>query len=298
MGNYLIDFLTKDEIFIAKKRNKRPYSYTAIKNIDYEEVSKQYCPFCEHNSHMIPDIISQKNDIRVIPNKYPIIDDDYGKHEVLIESTNHSLKFYDDDNTNCIEVFKMIQDRYKDLIKSFKHVSIFKNEGHLSGASLYHSHWQILAHNNATPRNKKIHTSFCEYLKNHNKNYFYKNNKDLLVFKETDYIIAFVPEVTRTSLQTRIFTKRKVSSFEEINEKELKDLALTVKDVLQVYKKEYEDFSYNILFHDFDTREEGHFYIEIMPRLGKFGGYELSSESYITSSTGIDSLNIFNKYFL
>ncbi len=296
MGKFVVDYLTKDEIFISEKRHKRPHSYTAMKNKDYEEISKKNCPFCE-KSNAIPYVISEKNDIRVIPNKYPVASEDDGIHEVLVESKNHCLKFYEDKDENCIDVFKMLQERYNILIKKHNTVVIFKNEGLLSGASLYHSHWQILAINNPTPRNRKIYNSFCEFKNETNKDFFSKTNEEILVYKETENIVAYVPKYIKTNLQTRLYTKRKVSSFGLLTEYELKDLAVTVKEILLVYKSVFTDFSYNILFNDFDNRENGHFYIEVLPRLGKFGGFELCSESYITSSTGKESVEIFKNYF-
>jgi UDPglucose--hexose-1-phosphate uridylyltransferase len=101
--------------------------------------------------------------LRVVPNKYPalIIEGNLdkqgeglydrmngiGAHEVIIESPNHQDRFSHLPPHDMLLTFQAFRDRIRDLAKDnrFNYVVVFKNFGKAAGASLEHSHSQLVA---------------------------------------------------------------------------------------------------------------------------------------------------------
>ena len=99
----------------------------------------------------------------MVPNKYPalVIEGELdkqgeglydrmngiGAHEVIIESPNHKDRFSHLAPHDMILTFRAFRDRIRDLSKDtrFNYVVVFKNFGKAAGASLEHSHSQLVA---------------------------------------------------------------------------------------------------------------------------------------------------------
>ncbi|MFV0519434.1 MAG: DUF4931 domain-containing protein [Lachnospirales bacterium] len=297
MDKFKIDYLTKEEMYISEKRSKRPVSYKNQSSKDFEVLSKENCPFCEGKEDILGSIILQHKEVRIVENIYPAIEHKYGKHEVLIESLDHSKKYQDFDESYCNDIFVALYERYRELSKKYKYINIFKNEGFLSGATLYHTHWQIMALDRVTPKNNTIYNSFCDFRKENGYDYFNNKNTDYLTLFLGKAFKIVVPSASKFHLMLRIVPIRNIKSFGEFNMEELFEASSLLNKVLKVYKKEMNDFSYNINFHDFDNREVGHFFIEILPRHGKYGGFELMSDAYLTSGYGERTVEVLKKYF-
>ena len=129
---------------LAKERGNRP----AISSSDSAK-----CPFCLENKDLLEYIWLEKqvddDSIRIVNNKYPICHVDqpvYGYHDVVID-THHHLK------TLCqfsIEHWYVLLTAMQEHIKKMAEderiafIQIFKNHGIKAGASIAHSHWQIV----------------------------------------------------------------------------------------------------------------------------------------------------------
>ena len=99
----------------------------------------------------------------MVPNKFPAlrIEGDLGKagegiydrmngigaHEVVIETERHELDLFDLPEERMADVLRAYRERTVDLMNDerFKSVLIFKNHGLAAGASLAHSHSQVIA---------------------------------------------------------------------------------------------------------------------------------------------------------
>ena len=130
------------------------------------------CPFCPGNEGETPpevDAIRESGEenapgwrARCVANKYPAIRREEpvrgggdiflsrrggGRHEVLIDSPHHAKGLADLSDAHAGDVLRLLQRRTRALMKDpgVLSVSIFKNHGALSGASVLHSHIQILA---------------------------------------------------------------------------------------------------------------------------------------------------------
>ena len=101
--------------------------------------------------------------VRVVPNKFPalriegelgrrgdgIFDmmNGVGAHEVIIETPDHSVDLAQLSEAQIEEVLWSYHDRVYDLTKDrrFRYILIFKNHGAEAGASLEHTHSQLIA---------------------------------------------------------------------------------------------------------------------------------------------------------
>ena len=70
-----------------------------------------------------------------------------GAHEVIIETPDHEVTLASLSEKRIEDVFWAFRDRIVDLKKDrrFKYILIFKNHGQLAGATLEHSHGQLIA---------------------------------------------------------------------------------------------------------------------------------------------------------
>mgnify|MGYP003343736917 CR=1 FL=1 len=101
--------------------------------------------------------------VRVVPNKFAALDSageltrthhglkrtiaGVGVHEVIIETPDHDRTLADLSVDELVAVFGAYRDRILDLKqdKRFKYILIFKNHGEAAGASLEHTHSQLIA---------------------------------------------------------------------------------------------------------------------------------------------------------
>src|SRR3954453_11284560 len=156
-------------VIIATDRAKRPVA----PKLDQALPTGGFCPFCEGSEDKTPhEILAYRpraprhNEkgwrVRVVPNKFPALQvegdlnkrgegiydkmNGIGAHEVIIECPHHELTMANLSEDNIREV--LCVDRYHmvDLKKDPRLVfgMIFKNVGGAAGASLEHTHSQLI----------------------------------------------------------------------------------------------------------------------------------------------------------
>ena len=126
------------------------------------------CPFCQgHEDKTPPEILAYRNgggwDVRVVPNKFPALRvegdldregeglfdrmNGIGAHEVIIETPHHGQTLATMGEPAIEKVFWAWRERVLDLKRDIRlrHIVIFKNHGASAGASLEHSHSQLIA---------------------------------------------------------------------------------------------------------------------------------------------------------
>ena len=132
------------------------------------------CPFCPGNEAKTPNevLVYGRNggsansagwSIRVVPNKFPALGiegnldkegeglfdkmNGIGAHEVIIESPDHSSTLATLSERALEDVLWAYRDRMLDLKndKRFRYVLIFKNHGEAAGATVEHTHSQLIA---------------------------------------------------------------------------------------------------------------------------------------------------------
>lgn len=154
---------------IAPERRARPHPAHYANATPAEEDSS--CPFCTGNERMTPPEVAALRDegeenapgwrARCVANKYPAVGSGEieregegvfttlkggGRHEVLIDSPRHTKALADLGEAHAVDVLGLLQERARALIEApgVRFAFAFKNHGAQAGASILHSHFQIL----------------------------------------------------------------------------------------------------------------------------------------------------------
>jgi UDPglucose--hexose-1-phosphate uridylyltransferase len=282
------------------------------------------CPFCYGNEGLTPPEIEAIREfntpantpgwqVRVVPNKFPALQiegdldkrglgiydmsNGVGTHEILIESPYHNKDIVDLLNTEIEKFISMYCRRALDLVKDkrFKYIMIFKNYGASAGASLEHSHTQIIALP-MVPKNPmeeikgafnyfdyRERCIFCDMIRQ-------ESQEKERVILENKYFIAFCPYVSRFPFEIWIIPKKHNGLFCHLAPEELPSLAIILQDCIRRVKKIFPDVSYNYIIHSSPVNGDGgieyyHWHIEFMPKLTRTAGFEWGSGFYITPIT-------------
>lgn len=291
-------------VILNTERNKRCNEFLK-KETNY--IKNEYvkdCPLCLGNEDMTPKetfsiVNNNKWIVRSIPNKYPILTteniqsekDNYihGEHEVLVESNKHNANFYSMTYEEFAYIIKMYVERYNALYKdNIKYVSIIKNYLMKAGASLEHSHSQIISMSIVPPAIIEEITNSKKYFKKNNICYFEQNlNNKNNIFIENEFFYAFIPENSSYGLEINIVSKYK-SKFEEINDYEIKALSQMLMKTYKKLKEVTGHLPFNMFLHtlpknDEDNTEYYRYHFHIIQRKWFFGGFELSNGIYVNS---------------
>jgi UDPglucose--hexose-1-phosphate uridylyltransferase len=302
-------------VIIATDRAKRP-----VKPKDEETpLGAPSCPLCEGQEDKTPhEIIAYRQvntspnqrgwRVRVVPNKFPALQiegdlnkrgdgiydkmNGVGAHEVIIECPQHEISMANLSEDNIREVFWVYRDRLVDLKKDPRLVygMIFKNVGALAGASLEHSHSQLIV----TPI---VPISVWEEMGGSLEFYNYRGrciycdmvqqelSTEKRIVLDTASFVSFTPYASRFPFETWIVPKNHSSHFENIHKPEVDDLGSVLKTILRKLEVSLDRPAYNFVIHTspFDTQALPHYHwhIEIIPRLTRVAGFEWGTGFYI-----------------
>lgn len=312
------DPITGGWVIIAVERGKRPSDFMSP---PVQRKRGGFCPFCPGNEYTTPNEImafrpqpsqtSQANPsawtLRVMPNKFPALQiqglpekaghgmfdkmNGIGAHEVIIETPDHQLSLATMPLKAVEDVLWAYYQRLTDLKRDlrFKYAVIFKNEGESAGASLEHSHSQLIA----LPIVPKLVKEELDA----SKNYFeFKErcifcdviNQELedgkrVIYENSDYV-ALAPFAPRAPFETWILPKKHESSFYPANNSFV-NLAYMLQTVLKQMDRILDMPPYNFIIHispfKDETNEYFHWHIELMPKLVKIAGFEWGTGFYI-----------------
>jgi UDPglucose--hexose-1-phosphate uridylyltransferase len=288
-------------VLIVPTRGKRPHAFS-YEEIREQKKYKKSCPFCEGNESMTPpETDSLRNNgkpdqpgwqVRVFPNIYPALTreskemsgsadknpalvEGYGYHEVIAETPSHKKDIYSMKQEEIISILKIYRKRYKILKKkkNIKCVFIFKNHGRTAGASLSHSHSQILAlsiippfieeETRAIKKAKKC--IYCGMIED-----ALTSNRVLL---ENSDFIAFAPYASEYPYQLLILPKKHQGFFEKTDDKQLVLLSDIIKEIFRMYNKLLGNIPFNYFFNT-PSSKQAHWNIQIMPKLTIPAGFE------------------------
>jgi len=302
-------------VIIATERAKRPSAYARV----HEEPKGGFCPFCQGQEHHTPSEVlayrhagTQPNTpgwwVRVVPNKFPALEthgplnrrgegmydcmNGVGTHEVVIETPEHNSSLADLPQRQIEEVLWAFRDRVIELKKDprFRYIMIFKNHGREAGASLDHSHSQIIALPIVPKRVQeevegarryweyKERCVFCDII--------HQEEKDQVrIIVGNDSFLAVAPFASRFPFETWVLPREHGLYFHEIQKNQVVDLADILHTLLGRMKQILDDPPYNFMFHTAPFERAGvpyyHWHIEIIPKLTKVAGFEWGTGFYI-----------------
>jgi UDPglucose--hexose-1-phosphate uridylyltransferase len=302
-------------IIISTERGKRPTDFI----VEQSTSKGGFCPLCPGNENTTPqEVLSYGRSnpspntpgwtLRVVPNKYPalIIEGDLNKegdgiydkmngigaHEVLVETPSHNEAFTSLPPDRMIQVFWAFRDRLVDLGRDprFRYVMIFKNFGRPAGASLEHSHSQLVAlpilprmivselDGGLSYYKYKERCIFCDIIHQEIK-------QEERVVCQNDHFITICPYAPRSPFEMWILPKKHSSSYISMDESGFKELTQIFSESMLRLDKCIPNVPYNFVLHGAPLRspplEHFHWHFEIMPKLTMMAGFEWGSGFYI-----------------
>ena len=302
-------------VIIATERGVRPKDFTFTR----EPLSAEFCPFCPGNETATPSEVlafsegMRRRDggdwsVRVVPNKFPAlkIEGDRGKcgvgmydmmngigaHEVIIETPRHDTSMAALDEKSIESVLWAYRERLLDLARDQRFSSgvVFKNHGAAAGASLEHSHSQLIA----LPIVPKL---VAEEMVGAGRYYEFKDRcvfcdmvdqevrlGERIIF-EAENAVAIAPFASRSPFETWVLPRRHLSGFEHSPGDVYRDVARVLRVALRKLERALDDPAYNYMLHTAPFHQLGlphyHWHIEIIPMLTNVAGFEWGSGFYI-----------------
>lgn len=302
-------------VIIATDRAKRPQDFSRLEPVK----TGGFCPLCKgHEANTPPEILAYREPqtspnnpgwrVRVVPNKFPALQvegalnkrgdgiydlmNGVGAHEVIIECPHHETSMSRLTVDNIREVLWVYRDRLVDLKRDPRlvHGLIFKNVGALAGASLEHSHSQLIV----TP---VVPISVWEEMTGSLEFYNYRGRCiycDMIqqelatgsrIVLDTPNFVVFCPFASRFPFETWVLPKQHSSHYENIPRQGVEEMGTVLKTILSKLEQALDDPPYNYIIHTspFDTKEVPHYHwhLEIIPRLTRIAGFEWGSGFYI-----------------
>jgi len=310
------DPVTGRWVIVAADRQKRPSDF----RLDRPTIlGRDHCPFCPGREDLTPpEILSYRQnggapnsagwDVRVVPNKFPALqvegslervgDGMYdrmsgvGAHEVIIETPDHGRTLAAMSEQEIERVLWAYRERIVDLKRDVRmqYILVFKNHGAAAGATLEHSHSQLIAlplvpdfvreevdgarRHYAT----KERCVFCDMIR-----------QDLadgarIVVENAD-VVGLAPYASRLAFETWLLPKRHGARYEDAPRHECESLARALKSVLQRMDRALESPPYNLVVHTAPIFEDAsafyHWHVEIIPKLTPVAGFEWGTGFYI-----------------
>lgn len=310
-------------IIISKERGKRPTDFM----VDKPATKGGFCPLCPGNeSTTPPEVLSYgRSDptlnrpgwsLRVVPNKFPalVIEGELdkqgeglydkmngiGAHEVIVETPNHDETFIHLPHNRMIQTFWAYRDRLVDLGRDprFRYVMVFKNFGRAAGASLEHSHSQLVAlpilprmivselDGSLSYYKYKERCVFCDIIRQ-------ELNQNIRVVCENDLFITITPYAPRSPFEMWILPKKHSCSYISMSDDGFEMLTKIFSESLRRLDKCIPDVPYNFVLHTSPLRSQPleyfHWHFEIMPKLTMIAGFEWGAGFYINPTPPEDA---------
>lgn len=310
------DPVTGRWVIIATDRAKRPTDFVRQTVVIRGAAN---CPFCEgHEFKTPPEVLSYRSNgtgkdepgwsLRVVPNKFPALrvegelsrqgDGMYdrmngiGAHEVLIETPHHALSLGDLTDKQVEDLFWAFRDRITDLSKDrrLRYIILFKNHGEVAGASLEHTHSQLIALP-VVPKRAQ------EEIEGARRYYEFKERcvwcdvvhqeieSGTRVILEDDEMIAIAPYASRFPFEVWMLPRNHASHFEHSAIATIQSLGAMTRLLVRKMEKVLEQPAYNLMVHTAPVQEPAmrhfHWHIEVIPRLTKVAGFEWGTGFYI-----------------
>lgn len=215
-----------------------------------------------------------------------------GAHEVVIETPLHQETLTTLPVKDVENVLWAYRQRILDLKgdQRLRYVLVFKNHGVAAGASLEHSHSQLIALP-IVPRRVseeiegakhyfqyKDRCVFCDIVRQ-------ELQQKVRVISENKSFVSIAAFASRFPFETWILPKKHYSHFENMETADYGQAAQSLLDTLQRLNQVLGGPPYNFVLHtssfsDVD-KDYYHWHFEIMPKLTKVAGFEWGTGFYI-----------------
>jgi UDPglucose--hexose-1-phosphate uridylyltransferase len=275
------------------------------------------CPFCPGNEHLAetevyrrPTAASAPWRTRSVVNRYAVLSPQsscdamhaglhhsvagFGIHEVIIDTPRHDRAPALGECAELEAVIATYRERYlaARVDPRIQHVVIFKNHGPIAGTSLPHPHSQLVA----TPvvswqvrdRIRTMEDHFALYGECVLCRLIAEEIADGgRIVELSPEFVALVPYAALSPFHVWLFPRRHMASFSELREEEIPPFADCLRRVLLRLHHALGDPDHNYVIRSAPRNcvcEEYHWYVSIVPRLGRAAGFELGSGIYVNDT--------------
>jgi UDPglucose--hexose-1-phosphate uridylyltransferase len=331
-----------ESVLIATARSLRPKKEEPPAPHDARS-HVETCPFCRGNEDRTPPPIAQVPEsgewrLRIVENLYPVLGDDqqnpnlafglqqtidgYGRHEVVIDHGSHGIRIHEMGGEHLGLLFSTYRDRMGELYRanpSVRAVLVFKNFGLAAGASISHTHSQIVAMP-VVPYNieSEVQNSAAHYEKTGQCIYCSLIN-EALTFEATFYdresgvvrrkisvgqyiiergrrFIAIKPFASRFEWEVQILPFDHEADFSNLSADDAADLGRVFRRTMARLNSVLGGAQYNFFIHSLPHgpganahRPSYHWHIEICPRTSVPTGFELGSGLFMNTISPEDA---------
>jgi len=295
------------------------------------------CPFCRGNESRTPAPIAQMPaagawKLRIVENLYPVLGDDatnpqfafglqqaidgYGRHEVVIDHASHGIRLHEMSVEHLELLLSTYRSRMDELYHAnprFKYVLVFKNFGPAAGASIGHTHSQIIAmpvvpdnveaevRNSAAFHQRTHQCIFCSLIDEaltFEATLYDKGsgamrrriNVGQFVIERNSRFIAIKPFASRYEWEVHILPLVHAADFLDIRSEDTVELARILQRTMARLNSALGGVQYNLFIHSLPHGEEYagsapsfHWHIEICPRTSIPTGFELGSGLFVNT---------------
>lgn len=302
-------------VIISTERGRRPSDFSHQER----RSSGGFCPLCEGNEDKTPpEVLAFRANgglpntpgwsLRVVPNKFPALriegelnregDGVYdkmngvGAHEVVIETPLHHETLTSLPLKAVEDVLRAYRARIVDLMgdRRFQYVMVFKNHGPAAGASLEHSHSQLIALPIVPKTVREELNGAKEYFEYKDRCVFcdiiaqeLKQKKRII--SENDRFISIAPFASTFPFEAWILPKGHHENFALMEPFHFGEAAQILQDTLQRMDRVLVDPPYNYIIHsapfDGGDGEYYHWHLEILPKLTRMAGFEWGTGFFI-----------------
>jgi UDPglucose--hexose-1-phosphate uridylyltransferase len=310
-------------VIVATERTRRPNEFAGAGTPPPEPAVD---PFAEGNEHLTPPEIravrptgSPPNSpgwrVRVVPNRFPVLRIEgsldkegegiydrmsgIGAHEVIIETPKTGQEIEEQPLEHIAEVVGIWRARITDLLRDerFRYILVFKNHGAQAGATLSHSHSQIIALP-VTPKTVKEKLVGAQaYFEHKERNIFADILRQELkdgrrIVYQNGAFVCYCPYASRFPFELCIMPRRQCADFHRILDTELLPLADVLKSSLLRLRSGLNRPQYNVVLHTAPARypkrgywstvdQDFRWHLEITPRLTQIAGFEMGTGFYV-----------------
>lgn len=305
-------------VIIAEERGKRPTTITATDTA----ADRSTCPFCLGNeAETEPEIYAvgtagrEANSpgwrVRVVPNRYPALRPDagavqseselhqrrpgVGHHEVIIEGA-HTRSVSEMSIESFAEVCSVYRQRYRTLATddTLRSAVLIKNVGTAAGASIEHSHSQLIA----TPvlpmlLTRELETAQQWHAERGSCLWCHWLDKEVTdgsrIVAVTEEVVVLCPYAPRFPYETWLLPRHHESHFEHTTDATLAEMSSLLHRSVREIESCLGAPAYNYVIHSAPLREAAradyHWRMEVLPRVTRVAGYEQATGLYINPTS-------------
>jgi UDPglucose--hexose-1-phosphate uridylyltransferase len=304
-------------VIISTDRAGRPRDF--LESHSARHPTADICPFCPGHEQLTPgEVLAYRQSpgepnspgwtVRVMPNKYPAlkVEGDMGRegiglydrmngigaHEVIIETSDHKLTLADLPSKHIEDVLWAYRDRMVDLKQDrrFRYILVFKNHGAAAGATLEHSHSQLIAlpivptsvqdevegcRTHFAQRERCI---YCDIIR-------HELREGHRIVADNPEFLSVAPFAARFPFELWILPKRHAAYFEDSQKSQFEWLARILSESLRRMDHVLLRPAFNFVLHTSPLHEKTgdfyHWHVEVIPKLTPVAGFEWGTGFYI-----------------